>query len=86
MVSQQLTVKNPTGLHCRPLGQVVQAAKGCDCRLTICKGERRFDAKVMIQLLQAGICQGDEITVEADGPGEQEALGGLVDVIEGLTE
>lgn len=86
MVCREITVTNPTGLHCRPLGKLVQAAKGFQSNVRIRKGDKSFDAKNMINMLQSGICQGEQIIVETNGADEQLASDELIALIESFVE
>ena len=73
MVSQKVTIKNPTGLHLRPAG-------------ILCK-EAIANAKSVLSVLGACIKSGDEIELNCDGEDEKEALAFLVKSIEdGLGE
>ena len=76
MVSQKVTIKNPTGLHLRPAG-------------ILCKEAMQFkaNAKSVLSVLGACIKSGDEIELVCEGEDEKEALTSIVTAIEnGLGE
>lgn len=71
------TLTDPEGLHARPAGGLVKAAKQFPCSITVAKGGKGCDAKKMFGLMGLGIKHGDTITVTADGEQEQEAAKAL---------
>lgn len=86
MKQQQVTLTNPAGLHARPGKQLVQLAKGYESDVTLIKGADRYNAKSLMKLLQAGLSQGDSITVETNGADEDTALNAIIDYISNLEE
>ena len=75
MVSKKVKVVNPSGLHLRPAGVIIEC------------GEKRIVAKSVLNVMAAGIKCGTEITVACDGPDEEEALKTITEAIEsGLGE
>ena len=87
MVSEKITVKNPSGLHLRPAGMLSQIASKCHSDVTLVKGEKRVNPKSVLILMAAGIKCGDEIVVECSGETEKEDLKTIIDAIEsGLGE
>ncbi len=86
MAEQQVTLTNPAGLHARPGKQLVQLAKGYESDITLIKDEKRYNAKSLMKLLQAGLSQGDTLTVEANGADEVDALAAIVEYINNLEE
>lgn len=64
-ITYRITDKN--GIHARPAGLIVQAAKGYKAEITLTCGERRADCKKLFQLMQAGVKSGDEVTITAEG-------------------
>lgn len=45
MVSQKITIKNPSGLHARPASILAQAAGKCSSNVIIVYGEKRIQVK-----------------------------------------
>mgnify|MGYP003279959107 CR=1 FL=1 len=87
MVSEKITVKNPSGLHLRPAGVLSQIASKCASDVILVKGEKRVNPKSVLILMAAGIKCGDEITVECSGETESQDLKTIVEAIEsGLGE
>lgn len=81
MVSQNIVVKNKSGLHLRPAGLLSQIAQKCQSEITLVKGEKRVNPKSVLYLMAAGIMCGDEITVECEGSTEVEDLQTILDAI-----
>ena len=66
------TITDPIGIHARPAGLLVKAAKALDCAVTIQKGEKSVSAVKLMNLMSMGIKQGDTVTVTVEG-GDEEA-------------
>lgn len=87
MVSQRVTIKNPTGLHLRPAGILCKEAMQFKAHIIFKYGENTANAKSVLSVLGACIKTGDEIELICDGEDEEEALLKLVTAIEnGLGE
>ena len=70
MVSQKVTVINPTGLHARPAAVLVREAKQFESEIYVMAGTRKVDAKNVLALMDASIVCGMEITVQCIGADE----------------
>lgn len=87
MVSQKVTIKNPTGLHLRPAGILCKDAMEFKSLITFQFKDTTANAKSVLSVLGACVKSGDEIELFCDGPDENEALASLVVAIEsGLGE
>jgi phosphocarrier protein len=87
MVSQKVTIVNPTGLHLRPAGILCREAMQFKSHITFQYKENIANAKSVLSVLGACIKSGDEIELVCDGEDEEEALNSLVVAIEnGLGE
>ena len=87
MVSQKVTVKNPTGLHLRPAVILCKEAMQFKSHITFRYRENTANAKSVLSVLGACIKSGDEIELVCEGEDDQEALAALVHAIEnGLGE
>ncbi len=87
MVSQKVTIKNPTGLHLRPAGILCKDAMEFKSAITFRFKETTANAKSVLSVLGACVKSGDEIELFCDGVDEEEALKTLVQAIEeGLGE
>ncbi|MBP3710799.1 MAG: HPr family phosphocarrier protein [Treponema sp.] len=86
MTSATLTVVNETGLHTRPGTQFVQLAQKFASDITLKKADKEANAKSIIKVMKIGISKGDEITIEASGADEKEAIDSLAEFVKNLTE
>ncbi len=69
------TITDPLGIHARPAGLLAKVAKGYgDTVVTVTKGGSTVKASQLMKLMGMGVKQGDEITVAAEGPAEDEAI------------
>ena len=82
MISKDVTVQNSVGLHARPATFFVQKANSYQSSVWVEKGDRRVNAKSLLGVLSLGIGKGTTITLISDGVDEDEALSGLVDMIQ----
>ena len=66
------TITDPVGIHARPAGLLVKAAKAMDSTVTISTqaGKSAGAAKLMA-LMGLGIKQGDTVTVTLEGGNEE---------------
>ena len=78
MVSQKVTIKNPTGLHLRPAGNLCKEAMKFRSMITFTFRENTANAKSVLSVLGACVKSGDEIELICEGEDEEEALESLV--------
>ena len=72
------TVTDPAGIHARPAGLLVKAAKALDSTVTITKaGGKSSAATKLMALMGLGIQQGDTVTVAIEGGKEDENAAAL---------
>ena len=77
MVSQKVTIKNPTGLHLRPAGNLCKEAMRFKCTITFSFRELTANAKSVLSVIE----------FTCDGEDENEALKAIVEAVEsGLGE
>ncbi len=82
MVSRTVKVENAVGLHARPATYFIQKANSYISTISIeCEGGR-VNAKSLLGVLSLGIHQDSEITVTANGIDENDAVEGLVALVE----
>ena len=91
MVSEKVTIKNPTGLHLRPAGLFCRTAMQYGSKITVEKKTKSEDvtahAKSVLSVLGACIKRGDEIRIICEGDDEETALREMVRIVEdGLGE
>ncbi|HOP89201.1 MAG: HPr family phosphocarrier protein [Ottowia sp.] len=81
MIKTDTTITNKLGLHARASAKLTKLAGSYPCEVWMSRGERRVNAKSImgVMMLAAGI--GSVVTVETDGPQEQEAMDALLALI-----
>ncbi len=86
MISKNVTVTNPVGLHARPATFFIKKANEYRSSVWIENDSRRVNAKSLLGILSLGIVSGTEITIVADGPDENDAVAGLEALLKELNE
>ncbi|NMA42443.1 MAG: HPr family phosphocarrier protein [Oligosphaeraceae bacterium] len=69
MASSKVRVRNPKGIHVRPAGLIVSSIKDYEGKVEVVGREgKRASLQSVLSLLSLGLAEGDEVTVEVDGP------------------
>ena len=74
MVSKKFVIENEQGLHMRPAGVVAKEMGKFVCDVTIVFGDKRINAKSLVNIIAACIKKDAEITFECEGADEEAAL------------
>lgn len=77
MRSITYVITDRVGIHARPAGIVVKTAQKYQSEILVYKGEKQADAKKLMQLMSLGVKGGEEISVTAVGPDEEEACAAM---------
>lgn len=87
MVSQKITINNPSGLHLRPAGILCSEAIKYKADISFAYEDGIANAKSVLSVLGACVKCGDEIELICRGEDEESALDALVSAIsDGLGE
>lgn len=71
-------INDPLGLHARPAGLLAKLAKPyADTVITVTKGDKTVKASQLMKLMSLAAKNGDQVTVAAEGPQEDEAIAAL---------
>lgn len=81
MISQKITVNNPSGLHLRPAGNLCNVAIKYDSVITFSYEGGTANAKSILSVLGACVKCGDEIELVCEGADEESAMKAMVDAI-----
>ena len=81
MVSEQIKVINPSGLHLRPAGSLCKEALRYDSKINIVFGGAKANAKSVLSVLGTCVKCGDVITITCEGRDDEEALKALRNLI-----
>ncbi|MFM1998003.1 MAG: Phosphocarrier protein HPr [Planctomycetota bacterium] len=82
VVSREVVVGMPQGLHARPADQLAREARKWQSRIELLNDSQRVDGKSILELLTLAAEAGTRLVVEASGPDAREAvaaIGGLFD-------
>ena len=82
MCVKDVKVQNQVGLHARPATFFIQKANAYKSSIWVEKEDRRVNAKSLLGVLSLGIVGGTTIRVIADGIDEEDAVAGLVALVE----
>ena len=82
MVSQKITIKNPTGLHLRPAGVLCTVAMEFKSHITFQHKNITANAKSVLSVLGPCVKYGDELEFFCEGEDEQEAMAAIIAAIE----
>jgi PTS hybrid protein len=77
-VTRTVVLRNPLGLHARPAAVVARAVADGGVPLTI----NGVNGASVLELMSMGATAGQELTVTASGPGAQEAVDRVVELVE----
>lgn len=90
-ITARVIVRNPSGLHARPLAVFVRTAGPFAAAIRVRNltraPEREVDAKSILALMTLGVSSGHEIELRADGADAEAAVAALRQAVaEGLGE
>ncbi len=82
MTTRTATIASSVGLHARPAAMFVQAATETGLPVKIAKeGGDPVDARSILAVMALGAKHGESVTLEATGEGADDALDGLVELL-----
>jgi protein MpaA len=84
VIRQEITIINELGLHARPAAEFVLAAKAFRSQIWLVKGEERFSAASILEVLCANLNCGDTAIIEAGGRDAEEAIKRLAELVRGF--
>ena len=82
MVSKETVVIDKMGLHMRPANNFISAMNKYKSDITIDFDGKKINGKSIMNIMAGCIKCGSEITVECDGPDENEMLAAAAKLIE----
>ena len=82
MYEKDVTVQNQVGLHARPATFFIQKANEFKSSIWVENEERRVNAKSLLGVLSLGIMGGTQISIQARGSDEEQAVEELVKLVE----
>lgn len=73
MASFEYTINDELGIHARPAGMLVKAAKGSGAKVSIEKGDKKVEATKLMAVMGLGVKKGDTVTVYCEGDNADQA-------------
>ena len=73
MKTFEYTIKDELGIHARPAGLLVKAAKAYASEVSLTKGDKTVSCTKLMALMGLGVKCGDDIVVEVSGVDEENA-------------
>ena len=71
-------IQDPLGIHARPAGLLVKAAKEfADTEIILTKGDKTVKGTQLMKLMGLGVKTGDSVTVTAEGASEDAAIAAM---------
>jgi phosphocarrier protein HPr len=84
MTEKKVIIKTDHGLHARPAAQFVKKASSFESDIIITFKDKEINGKSILAVTSLGATKDDQITLKATGSDEDEAIKGLVELIESL--
>ncbi len=66
-------ITDPEGIHARPAGELVKAAKEFESKITLTKDGKSGDCKKIFGIMALAVKSGNEVTLTFDGSDEDAA-------------
>nr|RMH70023.1 MAG: HPr family phosphocarrier protein [Gemmatimonadota bacterium] len=82
MVELTAIIQNRMGMHMRPADQIVRTASKYDSTIKLIKDGVGVNAKSILGVLMLEAGKGSEITIQADGVDEQDAVDAIKELID----
>lgn len=84
MLTKEILISNPQGLHARPATLLVQKATTFKSEVTLEYNGKSANAKSLIGVLSLGVNKGNTINLITNGTDEESAIEEVAKIIENL--
>ena len=81
MQQREVEIINKLGLHARASAKLTQLAAKFQCDVFMSRNTRKVNAKSIMGVMMLAAGRGTKVTLETDGPDEQEAMDALIALI-----
>jgi len=81
-IRREVRITNELGLHARPAAEFVRRANAFRADIWIIKGDKRFSASSLIEIMRANLDCGATATLEAHGSDAEAAVTRLEELLE----
>ena len=82
MISRDIEIINKLGLHARASAKLTQLAARYQSEVWMTRNDRRVNAKSIMGVMMLASGKGSVVTLDTEGPDEQECMDALVQLIE----
>ena len=80
-VSRRMTLTNKSGLHARPISQIVELSSQFGAELTVSSGERSADGSSILALMSLGAGPGSELEFSAEGDDAEALIAAMAELV-----
>ncbi len=81
MAERSVQILNKNGLHARPAAEIVKAAARFQSDITIVRDDLEVNGKSIMGVMMLAAECGATLTLRANGPDEEDAVGALAAII-----
>ncbi|HEY7903299.1 MAG TPA: HPr family phosphocarrier protein [Casimicrobiaceae bacterium] len=81
MQQREVEIVNKLGLHARASAKLTQLAAKYQSDVHMARNGRKINAKSIMGVMMLAAGKGAKVTIEVDGPDEDEAMAALCDLI-----
>lgn len=81
MISRRATIVNRLGLHARAAARLVNCASGFKADIWLRKDDQSINGKSIMGVLTLAAGKGSELTIEADGADQEQAVEAITSLI-----
>jgi phosphotransferase system HPr (HPr) family protein len=81
MISKEIEIKAPHGLHLRVAAQIVKVNKDSKTKVIFLKDGQRADASSILELLLLGAGENSKVHVTVEGENEQKAIADVSEIL-----
>ena len=81
MLRETTTIINKAGLHARAAAKLVELTGALESKVQI-GHDKMVDGKSILSLMMLAAVQGTEISIEVDGPDEEQAMSAILTLIQ----
>ncbi|MEM1411826.1 MAG: HPr family phosphocarrier protein [Pseudomonadota bacterium] len=82
MPSAKAVIPNELGLHARAAARLVERANGFESDVRLAYREKTVNGKSIMGVLMLAAAMGAELEITTEGPDEDQALAGMVALVE----
>ncbi len=82
MISREIEIINKLGLHARASAKLTQMAARYKSEVWMTRNDRRVNAKSIMGVMMLAAGKGSVVTLDTEGPDEQECMDALAQLIE----